>query len=128
MSTKAWRQVNKEKLKSYHREWSAQNRDKVKQHWERWNLKATYGLTVEERDRLFEAQGRCCAICRKVDPGSRGWCVDHDHQTKKVRGILCMQCNTLLGQNGDNIENISKTYERQITYLKLTAEPDASKV
>jgi hypothetical protein len=56
----------------------------------RWQLKTRYGLTVEEIDAMLAAQGGVCAICRK--PPKRR-CVDHDHQTMRVRGILCNRCN-----------------------------------
>ena len=30
-------------------------------------------------------------------------CIDHDHMTKKIRGVLCNHCNTALGLFKDNI-------------------------
>jgi hypothetical protein len=69
------------------------------------HLKARYRLTLEQWEALFESQGRCCAICQNPDPGwKRGWHTDHDHETNKVRGILCHLCNRTLGHAKDNID------------------------
>jgi hypothetical protein len=52
---------------------------------------------------MFEAQGRRCAVFGCTDPGSkRGWHTDHDHVTKKVRGIVCQRCNLMLGGARDS--------------------------
>jgi hypothetical protein len=63
-------------------------------HW----LRNQYGIEQPQWDALFDRQGRCCAICKTTDPGgAKGWHTDHDHDTHKVRGILCRSCNTGLG-------------------------------
>lgn len=58
-----------------------------------------YGITLEQRDQLLTEQGGVCAICKRdlVRP-----CLDHDHVTGAVRGILCSQCNTLIGMSRDD--------------------------
>ena len=62
-----------------------------------------YGLPREKGDALFAAQGRRCAICRTDTPKGRGtWHLDHDHATGDVRGFLCQQCNTGLGNFQDD--------------------------
>lgn len=70
-----------------------------------------YGITTEQRDAMFEAQGRACAIC-KTTTGT--WAVDHDHACcpgsktcgKCIRGILCHNCNRALGMVGDSVETL----------------------
>lgn len=63
-------------------------------HHKTYMLKRRYGLTQAEYDAMWEAQGRCCAICKRAkNPSRKGWQVDHDHVTKRVRGILCINCN-----------------------------------
>ena len=69
-------------------------------HRERW-LKR-YGLTVEGYDLLSEQQEGRCAICGTDTPNGRNWHVDHDHKTNKVRGLLCHNCNILLGNAHDD--------------------------
>jgi len=62
------------------------------------NLKNNYGITVEYYKELFIQQGGECAICRKPQSEfNYPLHVDHDHQTGKVRGLLCSGCNTGLG-------------------------------
>ncbi len=63
-----------------------------------------YGITRAQWDALFESQGRCCANseCRASSPGKRPWHTDHDHKTKKVRGILCGRCNVSIGLCDDS--------------------------
>lgn len=51
-------------------------------------LKHRYGISVEDYDRLFEAQGGVCAICGRP-PKAKRLAVDHDHRTGELRGLLC---------------------------------------
>jgi hypothetical protein len=60
-------------------------------------LKAKYGITLSDFNRLLKKQGGKCAVCRGVEP-KRNLAVDHDHVTGKVRGLLCTSCNTTLGK------------------------------
>ncbi len=56
-----------------------------------------HGLTRETFNIILKAQGKQCAICRTTDWGPNGPCIDHDHKTGKVRGILCSNCNAGIG-------------------------------
>lgn len=56
-------------------------------------LKARYGLTPDDFDALFASQDGRCAICLEVPARP---CVDHNHETGQVRGILCHFCNIRL--------------------------------
>jgi Recombination endonuclease VII len=63
-----------------------------------------YDLTPEQWEQMFDAQGRRCAndLCKATEPGrGGGWPTDHCHKTKKVRGILCHNCNIALGHAKD---------------------------
>ncbi|MFD9337859.1 endonuclease VII domain-containing protein [Streptomyces sp. NPDC060028] len=68
------------------------------------HLKRSYGITEGERDEMITAQGGVCAICREAPPEH----VDHDHQTGKVRGVLCFSCNAALGQFKDRPDVIRR--------------------
>ena len=67
-----------------------------------------YGIGVDEYDRLADEQQHRCAICGVDEPprGSDFWCVDHDHDTGAVRGLLCDHCNRGLGQFKDDPERL----------------------
>lgn len=59
----------------------------------RWQLKTRYGLTVEAFEAKLAAQGGVCDICKGE---MKRPCVDHDHDTGAMRGILCHRCNLRL--------------------------------
>ena len=65
-----------------------------------YHLKARYGITGADAERMFEEQGGLCAICceRPADH------VDHDHLSGRVRRLLCFNCNGGLGQFHDDPE------------------------
>lgn len=60
-------------------------------HFEK-RLAKTFGITVEEYERLLLLQDSRCAICERK-PRQRRLAVDHDHLTGEVRGLLCTRCN-----------------------------------
>jgi hypothetical protein len=70
-------------------------------------LMRRYGLTVDDVDRMLEAQAGACAVCGHVpiddDPIL---VVDHDHATGHVRGMLCRPCNSGIGHLRDDPELI----------------------
>ena len=74
---------------------------------QRAHLLATkYNLTEEQYQAVFKAQhGRCAACKLPFGPARDFWpCVDHDHATGEVRGLLCHLCNMTLGHAHDNPE------------------------
>lgn len=66
----------------------------------RRRIEKLYGLSLEQYAVLLEKQGNACAICRRrfTKEKRRAACVDHDHETGRVRGLLCTACNFALGQ------------------------------
>lgn len=74
-----------------------------------------FGITSEEYNTLYSNQDGRCAICLKKekDCQQKTLCVDHDHKTGEVRGLLCHGCNTGIGRMEDNIE----TLKNAIKYL-----------
>ena len=63
---------------------------------------------------MFEYQGGKCAICEEQCLTERELAVDHCHKTGKVRGLLCMRCNTALGSFKDDLLLL----EKAMFYLK----------
>ena len=75
-------------------------------------LKRKYNLTLEEYDVMVTAQHGVCAICGNSSFQDLG--VDHNHKTRKVRGLLCTVCNTGIGFFHENITVL----ENAISYLR----------
>jgi len=66
-------------------------------------------ITEEEYTQLLEAQDNSCAICGfKPQKHEKQLCVDHDHSTGKVRGLLCSSCNLGIGNFYDNSTRLRK--------------------
>ena len=61
-----------------------------------------YSITQEEFDLLVKVQNNKCAICGDTAP----LCVDHDHVTGNVRGLLCRACNYSIGAMKDSPERL----------------------
>ena len=79
-----------------------------------WNLQRLYGITGEDYDKLLEVQNERCAICdthySEVTGRFKRLCVDHCHDTGKIRGLLCNNCNRSLGLLKDNAETLLEAY------------------
>lgn len=86
-------------------------------------VERTYGITAEQYEMLYKAQGGRCAICRRATGAARRLAVDHDHKTGEVRGLLCKPCNRYgLGMFArDNPE----VFDRAADYLR---NPPARKI
>lgn len=68
-----------------------------------------YGMTGDEYWDLYRSQDGRCAVCQE----QKKLVVDHCHVKKHVRGLLCRECNLLLGQVKDDVEFL----QRAIAYL-----------
>ena len=73
-----------------------------------------YAITSEWYDTTLAEQNGCCAICKSSCKTGKALAVDHDHETGKNRGLLCMDCNTALGKFRDNVEILQSA----ISYLE----------
>jgi hypothetical protein len=79
------------------------------------DLRRIYGITLEQYNLLLNHQEGKCAICSKYIGCERKRInIDHDHNTNRVRGLLCNSCNTALGRLGDSVEGLLKA----INYLE----------
>ena len=76
----------------------------------RQSYKRLYGISIEDYERLLEAQNGLCKICGK-EPGHKPLSVDHNHVTGKVRGLLCSHCNVGIGNLMDNIDIMRKAID-----------------
>jgi len=73
-------------------------------------LNSTYGISEQDLIQMHKDQNGKCVICyipiNISERTKRSACVDHDHVTGKVRGLLCTHCNKGLGMFKDNVENL----------------------
>lgn len=127
---KAYRDANKGKIAAHNKRYNDANKDKVKAYHVAHKAEASaynaankekrlarkreakYGLSTEDISILYEAQGGLCAICQC--PLNKKEHVDHCHTTGQSRGLLCRDCNLMLGHAHDNID----TLERASIYLQ----------
>lgn len=63
--------------------------------WRAAELRRCYGISVAEYESLLRQQRGRCFLCGKK-PTTRRLAVDHDHETKVIRGLLCTSCNVRL--------------------------------
>ena len=66
-------------------------------------LRRWYGITIEQYKQMLSSQNNRCAICGNTFKIHRGTHVDHNHQTGKVRGLLCNGCNIGIGSLKDSL-------------------------
>ncbi len=84
-----------------------------------------YSITLDDYSKMATEQDGRCAICLNYERcrSTRGkifsLSVDHNHKTKKVRGLLCRDCNLMVGllEQFRNIEECKKNCDRLIQYL-----------
>ena len=109
-NTRKWRKKHPEKAKEIARKGKKkqckENHAAIYKYQRSYSLRRKYDITKEQWDAKFEAQGRCCAGCKTIDPGRRGWQTDHCHKTNKFRSILCTCCNLAIGLLRDNVETL----------------------
>ena len=89
---KEWRREHP----NYSKEWAERNKSKIRLS----QIKYNYNLTEEE----YEALPKACEVCGST----KNLCIDHNHITGKVRGVLCSRCNSALDLLGDSKEVILK--------------------
>ena len=76
-----------------------------------------YGITAQEYDQMHSNQQGLCAICKKPETGlhqsakPKALSVDHNHQTGRVRGLLCVKCNQGIGLLQDDASVIASALD-----------------
>lgn len=88
-------------------------------------LKAAFGISLEQYEAIASKQNHCCAICGTPQVElRRKMAVDHDHETGKVRGLLCNNCNVGLGNFRDSEQLLVKA-QKYIHEHKHISSPSA---
>lgn len=81
------------------------------------HVKKVYGLDAEKYLAMIKDQNGKCAICGL--PLNDDICVDHDHSTGEIRGLLHRRCNSGLGHFGDDITILNNAIAYLQKYSKL---------
>jgi hypothetical protein len=137
---KAYRQLRKQDFKEYDQHYQVTHREELNAYKKKYylinreqvlanhrvnrsSIKETalirkYGIDRNSYEQMLKDQGNVCKICRGDQWGGR-WnipYVDHDHTTGRVRGILCLKCNTAIGYLKDsaNIAYAAASYLRGV--------------
>lgn len=98
-----YRSANLEKCREYSRTYSAKKAYRLRR----------YGLSVSEFDAMLGAQNGVCAICGGAphDRYQKNMAVDHCHETGRIRGILCLNCNSALGLFAEDANRLRAAIE-----------------
>jgi len=96
-------------------DWKSKNPE-YGQEWERTHRvsrqgirrKSKYQITKDEYAQMLESQHGSCKICKTE---MKTICIDHCHETGKVRGLLCRKCNTGIGMLQDNLDIVQNAAE-----------------
>ena len=121
-----WREKNADHRKAYMANWREGHKEHERQYREHYKLNRRwlrrYGLTRETWEAMFDAQGGRCAICNYQPKGTSfvdRLVVDHDHETGRVRALLCTHCNRGIGQLHDDPDLLYAASE----YLSIHKRP-----
>ena len=127
-----WRKENKGRISEYQKQWREQNAINVSKYQQEYqseyktrediqfktwmrNLHKNYKITPSIFNEMWVNQCGKCAICKQMmEPRGRmksSATVDHNHETGKVRGLLCRGCNHGIGQLKDDPEVLLSAYE-----------------
>lgn len=99
--------------KNCHQQWAKLHPQKAKD----LRLRKKFGISLNEYNQMYLDQNSVCALCGRASYSKhrsgkiKSLAVDHCHKTKKVRGLLCDQCNRGLGLFKDDATVLTKAIE-----------------
>ena len=119
-----------ERIKKYKQNYFQKNKKKIykriqkqiatidpkvfKQKRKEYFYRSKYGLEISVFNEMLKAANNACMICKKPltsESNNDTLCIDHDHTTGEVRGLLCKSCNCALGYLGDKLEMLKSAVE-----------------
>lgn len=104
-------EAQKESRRKATREWKLRNPELYIQRSRDKEYRRKYGISLEQYDELLKAQQGVCAICATSCDTGMNLAVDHCHDTNKIRGLLCKNCNTAIGLLKEDLETMTKALE-----------------
>jgi hypothetical protein len=97
-ATRKWILANKERWEESRHKYL---KSKPKEYHRNRVMKCRYGVDIEWFKAQLDRQGFSCLICKGgLDMSSH---IDHDHESGKVRGILCRRCNMGIGSFEEDV-------------------------
>ena len=103
---KDWQRSNPDKVRAYRKKENERHKRLGTGRYDpdtkrRYGLQNRYGMTLEEYDAMYDALEGICPVClrqfQRRGKNIETLCVDHNHTTGEVRGLLCCACNRGLG-------------------------------
>ena len=85
-------------------------------------LQRDYGISLDDKRRMIDEQNGVCFTCKQPFTSTTSTHVDHCHNSLKIRGILCSNCNTTLGL----VKESTTTLHNMINYLEQHAQENAA--
>ncbi len=128
-ANRVWVKANPEQNRAKAKRWRENNLARHLEIATNTRLRTSYGISLAQYNEMHRAQKYSCAICEKItwpvgtprqDILQIG-CVDHCHETGRVRGLLCFDCNTGLGKFQDS----EKVLLNAVRYLRENATAQA---
>jgi hypothetical protein len=98
IASRKWRKAHPERHKAASRKWAKAHPNKIGE----YSRKYLYGIAEAQVQALMLAQENKCAVCRGSLLEGNKTCVDHNHLTNQIRGILCHCCNIGIGMFKDD--------------------------
>ena len=95
---------------------NAKKPQRSRDYMRKYDLKKSYNMTIEQYDEMLLKQNNCCGICKRhifeiISTKKFNFCVDHDHKTGRIRGLLCDKCNRGIGLLCDDIDILINAIE-----------------
>jgi len=110
-----WFQENKERIYDNYVKQLVVTPEKIKAQRFKYHIKSKFGIDIETYNQMILTHNHQCAICGYIQSenatGTKRLYVDHSHTTGKIRGLLCMNCNSAIGHFKENLTNLKKAVE-----------------
>jgi hypothetical protein len=120
-----------QKRRDEQRRWRERHPEEYKIRQRNSHLRRHWNMTQEEYEVMLSKQNGVCAICGKTEELNKGntkgqisLAIDHDHETGKIRELLCMDCNQVLGRFNDDPDWFHKAAEYLIKHGKAVGNSE----
>lgn len=113
---------NREKEKEDSRKYRESHKEYYRKHSAENYYRKFYGITLAQKEQMRIAQDNKCAICGNEFKNNEKCCIDHNHNNKKLRQLLCSRCNLGIGIFEEDIELLQKVIRYLYKWLNPSNE------